>query len=203
MSSSLFVFFSDKVIKRYQILSVLVAGMSADIETGIDCGQKCHRHRLGQIGRRRQIARWVLAVSGLQKKMLSTLPIWNRSVPDTGWSLERRVPDISFSLGETNRAMTNLTETPRKTTLVVFENAQCNDWLSSLRMRLLDNHLCAGIERGGKDACQVILVRAHFEIGRYSSAIRVLSLSQCARRYLHLHMLRDTALLLMRSEKTI
>ncbi|XP_028966650.1 venom protease [Galendromus occidentalis] len=45
-------------------------------------------------------------------------------------------------------------ETPRKTSLVVFENSQCNNWLSSLRMRLLDNHLCAGIERGGKDACQ-------------------------------------------------
>lgn len=66
------------------------------------------------------------------------------------WLLNlNRFSFLSFSLSFRNL------ETPRKTSLVVFDNAQCNDWLSSLQMRLLDNHLCAGVSKGGRDACQV------------------------------------------------
>ncbi|KAH8024255.1 hypothetical protein HPB51_022374 [Rhipicephalus microplus] len=42
---------------------------------------------------------------------------------------------------------------PLKAVLTVFDNHICNTWLHNHSMRVLDNHMCAGVEEGGKDAC--------------------------------------------------
>ncbi|KAK8763152.1 hypothetical protein V5799_034240 [Amblyomma americanum] len=42
---------------------------------------------------------------------------------------------------------------PLKAVLTVFDNHICNTWLQNHSMRVLDNHMCAGLEEGGKDAC--------------------------------------------------
>ncbi|XP_064471686.1 venom protease-like [Ornithodoros turicata] len=43
---------------------------------------------------------------------------------------------------------------PHKASVTVFKNEQCNLWLAQHSMRLLNNHMCAGVPDGGKDACQ-------------------------------------------------
>lgn len=45
----------------------------------------------------------------------------------------------------------------RKVRLTVVDNPQCQEWYRSQgkKLHVLDTQMCAGMEHGGKDACQV------------------------------------------------